>query len=61
MLRVFKTTLGYYKEIGPQHHTWKMEVGVVNVQGRRLRRVGLVDVKGRRVLQSVEETIHGLE
>jgi len=45
---VFKTALGCHNEICPRHRTWKMEVG-------------LVDVKGRRVRQSVDETIHGLE
>ena len=40
---------------------WKMEVGLVDVKGRRVKRVGLVDVKERRVRQSVEESIHGLE
>jgi len=38
-----------------------MEVGLVDVKGRRVRRVGLVDVKGRRVRQSVGETSHGLD
>jgi len=45
---VFKTALGCLNEIRPQHRTRKMEVG-------------LVDVKGRRVRQSVDETVHGLE
>jgi hypothetical protein len=45
---VFKTALGCVNEIHPRHCTWKMEVG-------------LVDVKGRRVRQSVDETVHGLE
>ena len=45
---VFKTALGCHNEICPRHRTWKMEVGLVHVKGRRMR-------------QSVEETIHGLE
>ena len=61
VLGVFKTALGCHDEICPQYRTWKMEVGLVDVKGRRVRRVGLVDVKGRRVRQSVEETIPGLE
>jgi len=45
---VFKTALGCHNEILPRHRAWKMEVG-------------LVDVKGRRVRQSVDETVQGLE
>jgi len=45
---VFKTALACDNEICHRHRTWKMEIE-------------LVDVKGRRVRQSVDETIHGLE
>jgi len=34
---VFKMALGCHKEILPRHRAWKMEVGLADVKGRRVR------------------------